>query len=102
MSSTLKHDVQRAAKDFQEFLPKHSGSLIIEHNMHVNFSETTEDYLNLYSNDYDFVDETAKADCIASNEMWELEWCSNKSTDFSKLIAPTLERLMLGAVKRPV
>lgn len=77
--------------------PKHACSLSLEHNGHKGYYETVEDYIKGIEDhdlDIDWSSETARARCIETNEVWELQWYPNTPIGFNLVMGPTLEEVL--------
>ncbi len=75
--------------------PQHKAGLALEHNDHLNVYETVEGYLARGDADfYQFKNDEQKERCIASNELWTLQWYPETPVGFHAVAAPTLNELL--------
>lgn len=74
-------------------LPKGISHTIF-HNEHRNSYMTVEEYLRFC--DYDEEDLTSedRAECIRTEEVWELVWYPDTPVGHFRVVAPTLERVL--------
>jgi hypothetical protein len=77
--------------------PAHKASMHISHNDHLSVYETVEVWL---SDRQDHPEEWRspedRAKCIATNEIWDLQWYPDTPVGFCKRYASTFEGLFEG------
>ncbi len=77
-------------------LPAHKCGLYLEHNANRDAYETVEQYLH-DSDRFSFRDDDSRATCIASNEIWTLQWYPDTPIGSYSVAAPTLDELLAFA-----
>lgn len=73
--------------------PAHKCGLHLTHNQHRDYYESAVEYLR--DND---IDPETKARCIATDEIWELQWHPDTPVGFYRAVAPTLEECLALAL----
>lgn len=88
-ASVLK-EINNLSKKFS--FPGHKASMIIRHNDHTTMYMSIAEYLDTDI----FGDESkeAKQECIAADELWELQWYPDTPIGFYKVFGPSLERCL--------
>lgn len=76
------------------YFPPHKASLHLNHNQHKAYYESVEDYILSANARFDFRSEEERQACIATNEIWELQWYPETPIGFCCIAAPTLEALL--------
>jgi hypothetical protein len=75
-------------------LPPHKASLHITHNQHKAYYQTVEQYFAELRVDDEDVTPADRAACIATNEVWEIQWYPETPIGSRTVYAPTLERVL--------
>ena len=78
--------------------PKHACGLILTHNEHKSYYDKIEDYL-AEERCGSFRDAESRQRCIATNEVWELQWYPNTPVGFLSVYAPTLAECLAYAIE---
>ena len=78
-------------------LPRHEGSLTIEHNPHKDNYETAKEYLEddiAGPGKDDFATDEQCQRAIDTNELWTVHWYPDTPVGFYEVVAPTLEEAL--------
>jgi len=84
---------QEIANAFRATLPSHKAGLFLSHNEFLGYYETAASYISgreglCFRN----VEERDK--CIATDQLWELQWYPHTPVGFHVIGAPTLAQLL--------
>jgi hypothetical protein len=74
-------------------LPRHECGLYLEHNANRDYHQTVADYLE-ESTHYQFKDDASRAQCIAENQIWTLQWYPDTPIGSFSVAAATLDDLL--------
>ena len=91
--------VERVAREFAAALPPHKASLHLEHNPHLGYSQSVEQWDEDQEKRADWVSPEERAKAIATNEIWTLQWYPETPIGFHALVASSLEALIDAALK---
>jgi hypothetical protein len=72
------------------WLPKHSGSLCLSHNDHLDVYESVSDY---YRDLEDFISQEEYQKCLETNNVWSLIWYPETPVGFCVIRAASLEAI---------
>lgn len=84
-------------------LPRHSCGLYITHNDHLCVYKTAKDEiedlesLSNPTNRLDWATEESRARCIATNELWEIQWYPDTPIGSYSIFGATLEETLAAA-----
>ena len=92
--------IERVAKEFAASLPSHKSSFHLTHNQHLAYYQTVEEYLaDCGAHADQWGDAAERAEAIATNEMWELQWYPDTPIGSYTIYAASLPALMVAVTK---
>lgn len=80
-------------------LPKHKCGLFLSHNEHRDYYQSIEEAILEREEHRDWRSEEDKAEAIATDELWELQWYPDTPISSYCVAAPTLEKLLEYAME---
>lgn len=92
-------DIETLAREFAAVLPPHKASLHLEHNPHLGYLQSVEQWDEEQEKWADWVSPDERAKAIATNEIWTLQWYPETPIGFHALAASSLAALMAAALK---
>lgn len=95
-------DIETTVKDFVHLLPQHTAGLTLEHNPHLSYYQTVEEWIEKRYVAYDdtnpwdsFVDKEEYEKAVRLNDVWELHWYPHTLVAHYVVRASTLEALLV-------
>lgn len=75
--------------------PEHKCGMYITHNRHRDYYETVQEAIEYETYDRtDFINEAEITECIAKDQVWELQWFPRTPVGSYTVCASTLERAL--------
>lgn len=75
-------------------LPEHKCGLYLTHNEHKDMYRTIAQEFEYHPEDYDDMSEEDKAECLATDSLWTLQWYPKTPVGFCVVHAATLEKVI--------
>jgi hypothetical protein len=83
-------DLEATEGERAPYMPPHKAAATITHNQHLCYLQSVADYAaELY-----WISEESRADAIARNEVWEIQWYPDSSVGFCRIAASTWSDLV--------
>lgn len=93
------NELKQPVPDTPIIWPTHKCGLHLTHNQHKDYYEPIAEYVQNEEQNGPFKDEGAKARCIATDEIWELQWYPRTPVGFNRIAAPTFEEALAWALE---
>ena len=74
--------------------PEHKCGLFLTHNEHRDYYQKLEEYMAEHDDLLKDLTPEDRAECLRTDELWQLQWYPNTPVGFNYVAGPTLERVL--------
>ena len=97
VAGDCREDMIEMSAAKQMNFPAHKGAMYITHNDHKSAYQPLGEWIEDQNDRFEFENDEAKARCLATDELWELQWYPETPVGFYSVAAPTFEEAVAFA-----